>query len=203
MFRLISGIYEQNPALQEMGGFFLTWAAENYVAAASMALRRELDTRAGTESLWHLLCEIRDRPKVISRARFRASWGDQSDPRDADRAFDSFPIVRDVADRERDYLDPATVAADVNTLADQDIVLTHVQTTIAHGAPERPNPRIPTFGEFHGAFETVQEVFTRYYLILTHRVLMTCEPVTQYDIYTPFRSPWITDSEKFDYSRTE
>jgi hypothetical protein len=49
----------------------------------------------------------------------------------------------------------------------------------------------------------VQEVFTRYYLILTHRVLMTCEPVTQYDIYTPFRSPWITDSEKFDYSRTE
>src|SRR4051812_34607779 len=64
MFRLMRGVYEQNQELQNSGGFFINWAAENYVDAASMALRRELDTQAGTENLWHLLCEMRDRPAV-------------------------------------------------------------------------------------------------------------------------------------------
>src|SRR4051812_46079338 len=69
MFRLMRGIYEQNPDLQEQGGFFLQWAADNYVAATAVAFRRELDTQAGTENLYHLLQEMRRRPDVICRAR--------------------------------------------------------------------------------------------------------------------------------------
>ena len=75
MFRLMRGIYDQNPDLQNEGGFFIQWAAENYVAASAIAFRRELDTLPGTENLFHLLREMRERPTVISRARFCSTWG--------------------------------------------------------------------------------------------------------------------------------
>jgi hypothetical protein len=202
MFRLMRGIYEQNPELQDTGGFFITWAADNYVAAAAMALRRELDSQPGTENLLHLLEEMRDRPTVISRSRYRASWGDAARRQEADRGFDSLPIVRK-DNQENDHIDPKSIVADLDVLAAQDLVLTHVQTTVAHRAPPRPDARIPTFGEFHGAFDAVRDVVQRYYMILTHRVVVTFEPLAQYNVYTPFRSPWITDSEKFDYTRTE
>jgi hypothetical protein len=202
MFRLMRCIYEQNTHLQETGGFFLQWAAENYVDASAMALRRELDGQGGSENLFHLLCEIRKRPSVLSRARFRSTWTMDSKYFSVDREFDKRRIVRH-RNPEDDHIDPHMITEDLETLRAQDRVLLHVQTTIAHRSPARSDAHVPTFGDFDAAVEAVGLVFERYYLILTDRALFTREPIEQFNIYEPFRFAWIADAEQFDYKRCE
>ena len=204
MFRLLRGIYSQNPDLQHAGGFFLRWAADNYVAASAMALRRELDGRKGSENLYHLLREIRAHPTVICRARFRNTWnGLQNEYYNADREFDQMPIIKVAADPDADHIDPASVDDDIRKLMSEDEVLDHVETTFAHRAPVRQDAEVPTFGDLHHAIEVVREVFGRYYLILTHKALVFFEPTAQYNVFEPFRSPWIPDPERFDYGQCE
>jgi hypothetical protein len=200
MFRLLRGIYEQNPELQQKGGFFVEWAVDNYVAAAAMAFRRELDTQPGTENLFHLLCEMRDRPSVISRARFRKTWGAELEHFTADKAFDTFPILQ-AANRDEDHIDPASVVADLATLAQQDDVLMYVQTTVAHRIPNSRNPTVPTFGDFHAAVQVVSDLLARYYVLLTHSEMTTFEPVAQYDEFEAFTKAWISDPKSFDFSK--
>jgi hypothetical protein len=203
MFRLMRGIATQNPQSQANGGFFLQWAADNYVAASAMAFRRELDTQPGTENLLHMLREIRRRPQVISRQRFRASWGNRDrEHQEADRAFDTFPIIR-FEDPLLDHLSPDAVETDLGRLGAQDAILEYVQTTVAHRVPERPNLDVPTFGDFHAAVEIVREVVDKYYLLLTHRSVVTYEPVPQYDVFAPFTAAWIPNPEAFDYEAAE
>lgn len=203
MFRLMRGIAIQNPALQANGGFFLQWAADNYVAASAMAFRRELDSQPGTQNLLHLLREMRDRPQVISRQRFRSSWSSRErGSEEADRAFDTFPIIR-VGEPLLDHLDPAAIDADLARLAQQDAVLEYVQTTVAHRVPERPNSEVPTFRDFHAAAKVVQEVVDKYYLLLTHCTVLSYEPEPQYDVFAPFRTAWIPNSETFNYNATD
>ena len=43
MFRLFRAVFVKNERLSEEGGFVFNWIAENYVYAALMLLRRELD----------------------------------------------------------------------------------------------------------------------------------------------------------------
>jgi hypothetical protein len=203
MFRLMRGIYQQNDELQQTGGFFLTWAGENYVAASAMAFRRELDTQSGTENLLHLLREMRARPSVISRARFRSGWTGNLKLYTADHGFEVFPIIRDGSTPEADHIDPASIDADLDKLQSVDAVLEHVQTTVAHRVPERPNALVPTFDEFHKAIDVVHEVFGRYYMLLTHKALISFEPAIQYDEFAPFRFAWISDPEHFDSTRCE
>jgi hypothetical protein len=202
MFRLMRGIYEQNPDLQKTGGFFLRWAADNYVDASAMALRRELDGQDGTENLVRMLCEMRARPTALSRARFRSTWNGTSAYLTADRAFDGFRIIKHRDGLDFDHIDPAMIVEDLERLTAQDDVLTHVQTTIAHRAPPRPDAPVPTFAEFHAALEAVGQVFERYYLILTHATLMAREPAEQFDIYRPFTFAWIADPRNFDHERS-
>jgi hypothetical protein len=73
----------------------------------------------------------------------------------------------------------------------------------AHRKPERPSAQVPRFGDFHAAVDVVHEVLSRYYLILTHKAVITFEPSAQYNVYEPFRFAWITDPELFDYKRCE
>jgi len=212
MFRLLRGIYEQNRDLQKTGRFFYDWAEANYIAASAMAFRRELDTRSGTENLFHVLCEMRDRPSVICRARFRSTWeverashkeaGD-SEHFTADHAFDTLPIVRKTDNPDLDHLAPASIAEDLRTLETQDSVLLHVQKTIAHRMPKTPEALVPTFGDLHEAIEVLREVIHRYYRILTQKAINTLEPTADFDVYTPFRLAWIPDPDQFDYSRCE
>jgi hypothetical protein len=118
---------------------------------------------------------------------------------EVDRAFDTFPIVR-VADQLLDYLSPDAVEADLARLAEQDAILEYVQTTVAHRVPERPELDVPTFGDFHDAVRVVRDVVDSYYLLLTHRTVLTYEPIPQYDLFEPFRAAWIPNPEAFDLS---
>ena len=205
LFRLVHGVYQQNDHLQHTGGFLFQWMADNYVAASAMAFRRELDTQAGTENLIHLLREMRDRPSVISRARFRATWSETelNDAWNANRAFNAYPHVEHADGPNQDHVDPDAVAADLVVLEEQDRVLEHLQTTVAHRVPELQGASVPTFAEFHAAIKAIGGVFQRYYTLLTHSTLLDLEPAAQYDEYEMFTFAWISDPERFDYEKAE
>ena len=204
MFRLMRGIAVQNAELQETGGFFLQWAADNYVAASAMALRRELDGLGAAESLVHLLSEMQQRPDVLSRARFRATWTATSEYYTADNEFDDLGIITSPEGRDFDYIDPSRIEEDRERLRSADDVLEHVQTTIAHRMPLRPDAPIPTYGEFHDAHDSIWQVIARYRRILTHRRVVFREPPDAwFSVYAPFEFAWIADRDTFDKSRCQ
>jgi hypothetical protein len=69
LFRLVRGVFTTNRQLSDQGGFLFNWMADNYVEAALMLVRRELDIQAGTENLRNLLEDIAEHPDVLARAR--------------------------------------------------------------------------------------------------------------------------------------
>ncbi len=93
LFRVVRAVFENNARLSEEGGFIFNWMAENYVDAALMLIRRELDVQAGTENLRNLLEDIIDHPYVLTRARYVGRW-QPGDLDIANRAFDSFGPIR-------------------------------------------------------------------------------------------------------------
>jgi hypothetical protein len=204
MFRLMRGVAVQNAELQRTGGFFLQWAANNYVAASAMALRRELDGRSGAENLFHLLHEMRQQPEALSRARFRSTWTGRLEHYTADTAFDDLRIIRSPDDRDADHIDPSLIDEDLERLKSADDVLEHVQSTIAHRMASREDAPAPTYAELHEAHDVVWQVIARYYRILTHKVVMFREPTEiGFSVYAPFEFAWVPDRETFDYGRCE
>ena len=67
MFRLLRAIFITNKKLSDEGGFVFEWMVENYVDAALMLLRRELDQQAGTENLRNLLFARMQRQSDVVR----------------------------------------------------------------------------------------------------------------------------------------
>ena len=106
-------------------------------------------------------------------------------------------------DRDADHIDPASVAQDRALLDEQDQVLRHVERTVAHRTSATVDAYIPTIGELHGAIDKVRDVFSRYYVLLTHKAIISFEPTPQYDVYKAFSFAWIQDSEHLDYKRCE
>ena len=121
-----------------------------------MAFRRELDTQAGTENVIRLLREMRDRPSVISRARLRATWSETKPDYawNANRAFNAYPHVEHADGPHQDHVEPGADAAGLVVLEEQDRVLQHVQTTVAHRMPHLQVASVPTVAEFHAAIES-------------------------------------------------
>lgn len=62
MFRLLRAVFTTNPSLSEKGGFIFEWMVSNYVDAALMLIRRELDKTNGTENLKNLLLDLIEPP---------------------------------------------------------------------------------------------------------------------------------------------
>ncbi len=118
MFRLVRAVFVTNQKLSDEGGFVFQWIVDNYVDAALMLLRRELDPRAGTESLKNLLSDMVEHPTVATRAQYRSKWR-QEEPSyrwRSDLAFDSFHPRRVKGDADSDHIDPNQIRADIDHL---------------------------------------------------------------------------------------
>jgi len=198
MFRRIAEMFNENKRLRKVGGGIWDWLSRNYVAAAAMSLRRELDKRAGAKNLRHLLHDIEGRPTVLSRERYEAMWplnGADSKAREfqamqRDRSFNRFQLVKNPRDSALDHIDPNMVKADLNNLsAETEKVRAYIEKAVAHRM-ESPVASV-TFDEFDAAVDAVQKMIKKYYLLLTQTSVARFEPVPQCDIDAPFRFPWL------------
>lgn len=191
MFKMLREVAERNERLRETGGHVLDWMFGNYVVAAAMTFRRELDKRNGTRNLRHLLHDIEKYPHFINRRRYRALWGKVEGPLGqslADQMFDRFNPVRDPDDPEKDHVDPATVRRDREALIDAtELVRQFVEQKYAHRT-ECHQPM--TFGEFPGALDAVVPTFKKYYALLTQKSVVDTEPVPQFDTHECLTFPW-------------
>lgn len=198
MFRLFRSVFAENPTLSEEGGFIFNWVAQNYVDAAFMVLRRELDQQAGAENLRNLLFDIIEHPTVLTRARYRASWGEGGlfDRELANRAFDSFNPKRLADAHDADYIDPDVVRSDLDqVVADAERLREYAERTRAHRTPEsKVNTSDITFEALHKAISDVRRVIGKYYLLLTLKSTKW-EPVPQFDPIAPFTRAWILDPQ--------
>lgn len=195
MFRLCRAVFNNNSALSRSGGFLFNWMAENYLDAALMVVRRELDVRDGTENLRNLLEDIIDYPDVLTRARYRRQWK-RDDEFLSNRAFDSFRPVRVAGSSADDYIDPAAVRADLESLvADSERLRVYAERTRAHRTPEQGIDTSITFRDLHQAIADVRAVVRKYNALLTLSTVANWEPVAQYDTLEPFSLVWMSDPE--------
>lgn len=197
-FRRIAEIFKNHRRLQKVGGHIWEWIRNNYVAAAAMSLRRELDKQAGTRNLRHLLHEIKARPNIICRARYREMWSlDGLDKKTREfqaalreKTFNKFQLVKDPKNDALDHIDPKMIVGDIQNLdAQTDKVRTYVEQVFAHRTGQRPSN--VTFDEFDAAVDAIQEKIKKYYLLIIQSSVSRFEPVPQFDIDAPFRFPWM------------
>lgn len=193
VFRLHRAVFETNQELAQEGGFLINWATENYVDAALMVVRRELDLQAGTENLRNLLDDIARYPEVLNRERYRSNWQESEWAR-ADEVFDRFGIVTVPGNILLDHIDPAIVGGDLGRLVnDGERLRVFAERTRAHRTPEQGLDRSVTFGELHQAIEDVRAIVGKDYALLTARSRSNWEPEPQYSTIAPFMRPWVTD----------
>ncbi len=195
LFRLVRALFVTNPRLSEEGGFVFQWIVENYVNAALMLLRRELDQQAGTENLRNLLLDMIQYSSVLTRARYRAAWGPEGpfEQQHAERSFDHFNPRR--VDGDGDHIDPVVIRSDLDRIvASAERLREYAERTRAHRTPEQNvDSASITFAAMHEAIADVRAVVAKYYALLTLGIVGRWEPVPQYDTLEPFMAPWMVD----------
>jgi hypothetical protein len=163
---------------------FGQWYAESQMAA----VRRQVDRRQDTVSLWRLLDEIARYPEVMTRTRHVALWdADEDLQAQAHQSFDQF------AGAGRERLDPASVRADRDRLRKEaTIVVNHANEVIAHAAEKRTS-QVPTYGEMNDAIDEIGSLVQKYRSLLKAASLSFLVPIIPDDWKAPFRRPWLVE----------
>ncbi|GEM_PF-4342860 len=197
LFRLISAVFRTNERLSAEAGFFFKWMVDNYVDAALMLIRRELDQQAGTENLRNLLFDIIEHPTVVCRTRYqlKLSGNGSSGSWLAERVFDRFKLVQVAENRDADYIDPEMVKSDLNQIAARaEQLREYAERTRAHRTPERGIKTTEmTFQTLHDTMSDIRSVIGKYYSLLTSRSIAQWEPIPQYDTLEAFQKAWLVD----------
>jgi hypothetical protein len=172
--------------------------AQNYVDAALMLVRRELDRQARAENLRNLLFDIIEHPSVLTRARYKAGW-DQDKFRYGDirdRAFDKFDPKRVDGNPSADYIDPELVKADLDqVIADAENLREYAKRTRVHRTPQRNVSQTDiTFAELHKTIKDVRNTVLKYHSLITLGVISNWEPTPQFSPIAPFMYPWVKDA---------
>ena len=201
---LLRAIFLANKKLSDEGGFVFEWMAENYVDAALMLLRRELDQQAGTENLRNLLFDMIEHPTIMTRARYLSKWG-QEGRWHANRTFDRFKPRQAGGDGDADHIDPDIIQVDLDRLVSSaEQLREYAEQTRAHRTPQRKvDTASVNFDAMHKAIAEVRRTVAKYYALLTLKSIAQWEPVPQYDTLEAFTRPWVVDRTAVEQAAKE
>ncbi len=185
IFWEVQKIIQANPKINVSNAFY-AWMGSMYAAAMSVAIRRLVDKGPNSISFMRLLCEVLEHPVVLSRARYKSRFVNSQSPEDyQDRDFD-----RQVG-RGRDYIDPATVSSQIQTLKlKTDGLRKYVNKRVAH-YDEKEFKAVPKFQDVDDAIDCLDHLLTRYLLLVRAVYQRTALPTPTYDWKEIFRHPWI------------
>jgi len=176
-------MFQNNPQLQQDGGFVYDWILGVYGRGQVMAVRRELDRDSEVVNLVQLMYQIAHRPEVISRARYLAHFPPDSvmSARDQNAQFDRLCGTGP-------FIDVAVVKADRNKLERQcRAVVTYANKLVAH----RTTSQVPlTLKQIHEAMDAIEEILKKYHVTLTGGALVRAEPAIQFNWRKAFKIPW-------------
>ena len=194
VFRVFREVFGANEWLLETGGFLVETIVEWYSTHAIMVVRRDMDRQRGTENLTNLLKDLQEHSHVLTRERFLQGWRDDEHLlKLGNDAFQKWNPIRSDDGPQADEISPDVIGADITELkATLDKARTYAERVAAHRTPADPELAI-TFAELHEAFRDLRRAIGKYYAMLTGKVMMSWEPVPQYNVLEAFTRPWITD----------
>lgn len=185
IFREVQTIVKANPKLQIPSSFY-EWMGVSYAASIAVGIRRQLDTDSRSVSLARLLMEMRQRPGIITRRRFRSFYrghpvAEQFSNRDFDR----------LAGRGKDHVGIGIFKGDLSRLKQAGRRLRRfVNKRVAH-FDQRKFKNPPTYKEVDQCLEVMETLLKKYVLMLRAEAHMNILPTWQYDWKAIFRVPWI------------
>ena len=169
------------------GNHFYVFVGGMYASAMSVAIRRLVDSNSRSISFLRLLQEIQSEPMVLSRARYRACYGNSPLPRDfQDDCFDRF------VGRGRNCVDPVAVEREIAELkAKTSALKKYVNKRVAHH-DRKQFKTFPTFQDVDDAVDYLEHL-TKRYVQLFRAIDLTLMPQFMYDWKSIFRHPWIEE----------
>ena len=184
----------ENRRILEHGAFF-DWMCTNYIAAVTMGVRSFTDQSKNVHSLWRLLYEALENPRVLSRRAHQALY-----PRTlALPYFDMANLTFDnVVGRGREALSQNQIRGDMRALEDSSSqVRRFANKRIAHRTAPGELRRLPRFDELDDAMDTIDRLFCKYYLLLTALGKQSAFATRQYDWMEALHEAWVPPGSKF------
>jgi hypothetical protein len=182
----LQSILENNSRIRQAPGDFLRWAADNFIVAAAVQVRRQVDRHKHSVSMIRFLEELKTQPALISRNYYRQLATSTDLPEGwMDRGYYS------LVGAGRDQLDPETIQNEIKELEGKSEGIRHmVNKKFAHADEHGPVLQAK-FMELEEVCSYLEKLVLRYHLLLTGRTLCSLLPTFQYDWQKIFHFPWI------------
>ncbi|RKU31845.1 hypothetical protein C6497_00765 [Candidatus Poribacteria bacterium] len=183
IFWKLGDIVKNNPKIQKSNSFY-EFAGDTYIAYSVIGVRRQIKPHRDSISFVGLLQEIVEMPCVLSRERFVALYGKDSQL-EANHDFDQFACA------DAEHIEPNWVKQDLEKLKGLGReVKNFADKRIAH-YDKQPVENIPSFGELDACIDFLAELTKKYWLLFKGTSIeMLVMPIVDYwdEI---FRQPWI------------
>lgn len=191
IFWELQEVAKENPKVLKPGTLF-DWMCRNYVVAQAIGIRSFMDQSKGSHSLWRMLFEILEHPRVISRNTHVKMY--RTTPMGESLGHMSFNAV---AGKKAAYLRQRSVRRDMRRLEDaSERVRRFVNKRIAHRTGFGEIRRLPKFDELDAALTALDDIFCKYNLLLRAQGLTTCHATRQYDWREVLWEPWVLKGGK-------
>lgn len=194
IFWELQEVVQENKRILEHGTFF-DWMCRNYIAAVVMGIRGFVDEHRDVRSLWRMIYEILEHPRVINRNAHRALYRGIPANRELDLANLTFD---NVVGRGRDTLSQRDIRKDLSMLEDSSArVKKFANKRVAHRAAAGELRKNPKFNDLDAAMDTIDQIFCKYNLLLRAAGMTSAFATRQYNWMEVLYEPWIPPRSRF------
>jgi len=167
----------QSPALLHV------WISDNFASSVASGVRRLTDHSNKAISLHRLIKDISLHRDVINRQYYVSTYPKwMLDKGLADSDFDKYARLLSLPRLKRDLTKLKRDTASIKTFVDK---------YVAHCDLDQERYKIPTFKDIDNTLQDLDELFCRYYMLLTRGGLNTRKPALQFDWKEPLRHVWL------------
>ncbi len=185
-YREYRSILESNPRLR-VNNHFLSWVADNYLYGAMMSLRRLLDRKSGTISIFKLLDALQINNQLLTKTSYISRFiADGSDRELANLSFSMLAGSGQAAGLNLQVLRDEIVSFLPNWIR----LKAYIDERIAHES-RSPSGTLPTLSDLDKCITKIAEVMRKVICFMTCRDILFFEPVIQYPWREIFSFPWI------------
>jgi len=202
IYKVVRQIVASNPHLRNEPNIFWWWLDYAYATTMLMGLRRLGDRSKEVISLYRLLDDIRNHPKVLSRERYFRFYEPLLKQADAAPDIFSRRVMRDavvqkanevfdkLCGRGKPHIDLKVVEEDLKRLDEaMEKVRELADKRLAH-YDRKPPKRLPTHKDIDECLDLIGEMLRKYYGLIKGSHIIDLMPTIAYDWTAIFRVPW-------------
>ena len=194
IFQGICEIIEENANISQPCIIF-DWMYHNHIDSMVIGLRKFNDGDNRSTSFRRMLEEIKENNKLINRNNNK---GLHSNKNEADSTFDK------LVGHGKDFLSEAQITKDIKTITTTEVrVKKYANKVVAHSNPKGKIRKYPEYPELIAMLKKIDEIFCKYYCLLTGKHLGDNHAVIDGNWKTVFFEPWIGPGSRFYFDRSE